>query len=41
MPTAYLLDRQGRVRYLHQGFRRSDVPTIRSEIEKLLLEENP
>lgn len=41
MPTAYLLDRQGRVRYLHQGFRRSDVATIRSEIEKLLLEENP
>lgn len=41
MPSAYLLDRQGRVRYIHQGFRRSDVPTIRSEIEKLLLEENP
>jgi thiol-disulfide isomerase/thioredoxin len=41
MPYAHLLDRQGRLRYIHQGFRRTDVPTIRAEIEKLLLEENP
>lgn len=41
MPSAYLLDREGRVRYIHQGFRRTDVPTIRAEIEKLLLEEKP
>lgn len=41
MPYAYLLDRQGRLRYIHQGFRRTDVPTIRAEIEKLLLEEKP
>ncbi|WP_158608509.1 TlpA family protein disulfide reductase [Stagnimonas aquatica] len=40
MPSAYLLDRQGRVRYIHQGFRRSDLPTIRSEIEKLLEEKS-
>ena len=39
MPTAFLLDRQGVVRLVHQGFRRSDGEHLRVEILKLLEEE--
>ena len=38
MPTAYLIDRQGQVRYIHHGFRRSDAPGIRQAVEALLKE---
>ena len=36
MPTSYLLDRQGVVRYVHEGFRRGDEKELRKEIDKLL-----
>mgnify|MGYP001823380633 CR=1 FL=1 len=36
MPTGYLLDRQGVVRLVHQGYRRSDGERLRAEIVKLL-----
>ncbi len=34
MPTSYLIDRDGTVRYVHEGFRKADVDEIRAEIEK-------
>lgn len=41
MPTCYLLDRQGRVRFVHPGFHgEDDARLLRSEIA-LLLEEKP
>ncbi len=36
MPTSYLLDRNGVVRYVHEGFRRGDEKELRAEIDKLL-----
>ncbi len=36
MPTSYLLDRNGVVRYVHEGFRRGDEKELRKEIDKLL-----
>lgn len=36
MPTAYLIDRQGQVRLVHQGFRKNDEVQLRTEIIKLL-----
>jgi thiol-disulfide isomerase/thioredoxin len=36
MPTGYLIDRQGIVRKVHQGFRKSDGDKLRSEIVELL-----
>jgi len=36
MPTAYLIDRQGVVRLVHQGFRKGDESGLRIEIMKLL-----
>jgi thiol-disulfide isomerase/thioredoxin len=38
MPTGFLIDRDGTVRKVHQGFRRSDGPKLRAEIEELLEE---
>jgi hypothetical protein len=38
MPTGYLLDRQGVVRLVHQGYRRSDGEALRIEIMQLLKE---
>lgn len=41
MPTSYLLDRQGRLRFIHAGFHgEEDVRQLRSEIIRLL-EEKP
>ncbi len=40
MPTAFLLDRQGTVRRVHEGFRIGDAQTIRAEILNLLAEES-
>jgi cytochrome c biogenesis protein CcmG/thiol:disulfide interchange protein DsbE len=36
MPTAYLIDRHGQVRLVHQGFRKNDEVQLRIEIIQLL-----
>jgi peroxiredoxin len=36
MPTSYLIDGKGVVRYVHKGFRGGDVAAIRAEIAKLV-----
>jgi peroxiredoxin len=38
MPSSFLIDRQGRVRQVHTGFRDADVPRLRAHIEALLEE---
>ncbi len=38
MPSSYLIDRQGMVRYAHVGFRAIDKPSLQAEIESLLAE---
>ena len=39
MPTSYLIDREGVIRYVHRGFQRGDESKLRHEIRMLL--ENP
>ena len=36
MPTSYLIDRDGVIRYVHRGFSRGDGSRLRSEIRALL-----
>ena len=36
MPTAYLIDREGQVRLIHQGFRKNDEVQLRAQILELL-----
>ena len=36
MPTSYLIDREGVIRYVHEGFRSSDITEIRNRIRELL-----
>jgi peroxiredoxin len=36
MPTSYLIDQNGVVRYVHRGFREGDVEEIRAKISKLV-----
>lgn len=36
MPSSYLIDRSGRVRYVHAGFRAGDEAVFKREIESLL-----
>jgi peroxiredoxin len=36
MPTSYLIDRDGVIRHVHEGFREGDIEDIRHEIVKLL-----
>jgi len=36
MPSSYLIDRRGVVRYVHAGFRASDASRIEHEVESLL-----
>lgn len=36
MPTSYLIDRKGVIRYVHSGFRDEDVPELREQISKLV-----
>jgi thiol-disulfide isomerase/thioredoxin len=36
MPTSYLIDRKGVVRYVHRGFERKDVATLRARIAELV-----
>jgi len=38
MPTGYLLDRFGMVRYIHEGFRNGDEKELELQINKLLVE---
>ncbi|WP_372862221.1 TlpA family protein disulfide reductase [Spongiibacter sp.] len=39
MPTAFLLDRQGRVQHIHEGFRPGDAEQLRAMITQLLAQE--
>lgn len=39
MPSGYLVDREGVVRYRHVGYRERDLPALLREIEQLLGEE--
>jgi peroxiredoxin len=36
MPSSYLIDRQGVVRYVHEGFRPKDIDEIRARIREVL-----
>jgi peroxiredoxin len=36
MPTSYLIDAKGVIRYVHRGFKASDASILRREIRKLL-----
>ena len=36
MPTSYLIDRKGVIRYVHRGFKRGDGSKLRHEIRALL-----
>lgn len=36
MPTSYLIDREGVIRYVHRGFKRGDTAKLRHEIRALL-----
>ena len=36
MPTSYVIDKTGVIRYVHSGYKEGDVSKIKSEIEKLL-----
>jgi peroxiredoxin len=38
VPTGFLIDRQGRVRYLHRAYRASDAEGLRRQLERLLNE---
>jgi thiol-disulfide isomerase/thioredoxin len=36
MPTSYLIDRDGVIRYVHKGFRKDDIGELRKRIAKLV-----
>lgn len=36
MPSSYIVDRAGRVRHVHAGFKKGDAKTIEAEIRNLL-----
>ena len=36
MPTSYLIDRDGVIRYVHRGFQRGDSSELRKQIRALL-----
>jgi thiol-disulfide isomerase/thioredoxin len=36
MPTSFLIDRNGVIRRVHRGFRKSDVPELRTAIQELV-----
>jgi peroxiredoxin len=38
MPSSYFIDRQGKIRYVHLGFRRTDEAKIREHVMELLQE---
>ncbi len=39
MPSAYVIDRKGKVRNIHRGFHKGEFPSMRDDIEKLLQED--
>lgn len=39
MPSGFLIDREGVVRYRHEGYSAGDIPALEQEIERLLEEE--
>lgn len=41
MPTAYLIDRQGRIRHEHLGFKPSHAAALKAQVEQLLNEPEP
>ncbi len=41
MPTSFILDKQGRVRHVHEGFAAEFLPKLHAEIEALLAEKGP
>ncbi len=41
MPTSYVVDRRGIVRYVHGGFRRSDAAALEREVRELVAEPRP
>lgn len=41
MPSSLLIDRQGRVRQVYEGFRSAEFPALRKDIETLLQEQLP
>jgi hypothetical protein len=36
MPSSYLIDREGIVRYIHRGFRQGETKELRLIVEQLL-----
>jgi thiol-disulfide isomerase/thioredoxin len=36
MPTSYLIDRKGKIRKVHVGFKKQDIKTIRKQVKSLL-----
>lgn len=36
MPTAYLIDRKGKIEFVHEGFRKSDIEELKQKINTLL-----
>jgi peroxiredoxin len=36
MPTSFLIDRNGVIRYVHHGFRKNDVGELREKIAQLV-----
>ena len=38
MPSSYLIDRNGAIRFTHRGFRESDTAELRAQVEQLLAE---
>ncbi len=41
MPTTFLIDRQGKIRYVHKGFKKEDKSTCETEVQALLTETQP
>ena len=38
MPTSYMIDKKGKIRYVHKGFKPKDMKKIQEYAEKLLAE---
>ena len=39
MPSSYLIDKKGNVRFAHRGFKQADIDTFEQQIRQLLAEE--
>ena len=38
MPTSFLIDKNGVVKYVHAAFKEGDIEKLKAEIEKLIAE---